>query len=45
MFTNIKCGEIILPNVTKNCYIILYDLVSRFGILRHPDPFVRMLHI
>ena len=39
IFTYIKCREITLPNSTENCYIILYDLVSRFGILRHADPF------
>ena len=40
-----KCREIFLLNATKNWYIILYDLVSRFDILRHVDPFVRMPHI
>ena len=45
IFTNIKCSEIILSNANENWYIILYDLFSRFAILRHVDPFVRLLHI
>ena len=44
IFTNIKCSEIILYNANENWYIILYDLFSRLCyILRHVDPFVRML--
>ena len=45
IFTNIKCSEIILSNANENWYIILYDLFHGFAILRHVDPFVRMLHI
>ena len=46
IFTNIKCSEIILSNANENWYII-YTLRPVFTalLLRHVDPFVRMLHI
>ena len=45
IFTNIKCSEIILSNANENWYIILTTCFHGFAILRHVDPFVRMLHI
>ena len=45
IFTNIKCSEIILSNANENWYIILTTCFHSFAILRHMDPFVRMLHI
>ena len=45
IFTNIRCSEIILYNANENWYIILYACFHGFAILRHVDPFVRMLHI
>ena len=41
MFTNIKCRKTILPNATENCYIILYDLVSRLWYIATCGPFCK----
>ena len=33
--------EIILPNATENCYIILYDLVLRLWYIATSGPFCK----
>ena len=45
IFTNIKCSEIILSNANENWYIYFTTCFHGFAILRHVDPFVRILHI
>ena len=41
IFTNIKCGEIILYNANENWYIILYDLFSRLCYIATCGPFCK----
>ena len=46
IFTNIKCSEIILYNANEKSGILYFTTCFHgFAILRHVDPFVRMLHI
>ena len=45
IFTNIKCSEIICPMLMKTSILHLTTCFHGFAILRHVDPFVRMLHI
>ena len=45
IFTNIKCSEIICPMQMKIGILYFTTCFHGFAILRHVDPFVRMLHI
>ena len=45
IFTNIKCSEIMLSNANKIGILYFTTCFHGFAILRHVDPFVRMLHI
>ena len=44
IFTNIKCSEIILYNANEIGILYFTTCFHGFAILRHVDPFVRMLH-
>ena len=45
IFTNIKCSEIILSSANEIGILYFTTCFHGFAILRHVDPFVRMLHI